>query len=109
MNQRLRPHARLTLESDWLRNDVALPRAIEGAVFSTTLVITRAVFAFSNRSFVRGLFQIDTDENETRANIVFRHTYRPGSDLFVVYNEDDGAADVRRRQILVKATLYVLP
>ncbi len=49
------------------------------------------IIAFSPRAFVRALIQTNDDEHEARAN-VFRYTYRPGADLFVVYNENRNSA-----------------
>jgi len=53
------------------------------------------------------------DEDEARVNLLFRYTYRPGSDLYVVFNEDRGVAgnlpEIKRRQLLVKTTFHWVP
>lgn len=108
---RVRPINRLTLELELVHNEVSLPRP--NGEFSDDLVITRATFAFSSRAFLRSLIQIDDQEEEARFNVLFRYTYRPGADLFVVYNEDRDVGPLRsgpkRRQLLVKLTVFVAP
>jgi len=104
-------HGRLTLAVDYNRNVVSLP--IDGGDFATNLVIARAAYAFSTHAFLRGLVQVNDADEEARINVLFRYTYRPGSDLFVVYNEDRGIRGkrptIQRRQVLVKATFYWVP
>ena len=106
-----KPHNRLRLSAFYLRNDVSLP--IEGGVFKTNLFIFRGVVAFSPRAFVRALIQFNDDSQETLANVLFRYTYRPGSDLFIVYNEDRDTAGAssfpKRRELIVKLTFYTVP
>lgn len=108
---RVRPHRRLALSLQYFRNRVDLP--IEGGQFTTNLVVTRAIFAFSPRAVIRGLFQYNDDEEESAANVAFRYTYRPGADLFVVYNEERDIGieqtGIKRRELLVKMTFYFVP
>jgi len=106
-----KPHNRVRLSAFYLRNDVSLP--IEGGVFTTNLFIFRGVVAFSSRAFVRALIQFNDDSQETLANVLFRYNYRPGSDLFIVYNEDHDTAGTssftKRRELIVKLTFYAVP
>jgi hypothetical protein len=106
---RYRPHPRVNLELDYTRNAVALP--LPGGRFTTRLVVTRAGYAFSPYAFVRALIQVN--ENDTVAmNMLFRYTYRPGADLFVVYNEERAIGGRRsangRRELLAKVTIYMM-
>jgi hypothetical protein len=107
----VRPHLRLGLSVDYSRNRVDVP--VEGGDFTTNLVVTRAVLAFSPRAYIRGLFQYNDDDEEATANVLFRYTYRPGADIYVVYNEerDIGVAEpgVKQRELLVKMTFYFVP
>ena len=93
------------------RNDASLP--IDGGQFTTNLFIFRGIFAFSPRAYVRALVQFNDDAGETLANVLFRYTYRPGSDLFVVYNEDRDTTGPssfpRHRELIVKLTFYTVP
>ena len=104
-------HNRVRVNAFYSRNDVSLP--VEGGKFTTNLLILRGVVAFSPRAFVRALIQFNDDSQESLANVLFRYTYRPGSDLFVVYNEDRDVAGPRsmltHRELLVKLTFYSVP
>ena len=104
-------HNRVRVNAFYSRNDVSLP--VEGGQFTTNLLILRGVVAFSPRAFVRALIQFNDDSQESLANVLFRYTYRPGSDLFVVYNEDRDVAGPRsmltHRELLVKLTFYSVP
>lgn len=108
---RVRPTDRLTFEATYLRDHVDIEA--RQAVFLANVFIGRASYAFSPRAFVRALIQTNDDEHEARANVLFRYTYRPGADLFVVYNEnrDFGLEDnvVKDRQFLVKLTVFFTP
>ena len=78
--------------------------------FVTNLGVFRALFAFSPKAYVRGLFQYNDDDQEAGANVLFRYTYRPGADIFVVFNEErdtDGVGwNITNREFLVKMTFY---
>jgi hypothetical protein len=104
----LRPHRRLAVQIQYFRNHVDLP--LEGGNFVTNLGIARALFAFSPKAYIRGLFQYNDDDQEARANILFRYTYRPGADIFVVLNEERDTDvvgwNVTNRELLVKMTFY---
>jgi hypothetical protein len=108
---RMRPADRLVVDLQYTRNDVELP--VPRGDFVTNLVVVRAGLAFSTRAFVRALYQVNDDDEESRLNVLFRWIWRPGSDLFVVYNEDRGlqgaVPPVIRREFLVKATVYWVP
>jgi hypothetical protein len=107
----LRPHGRVGLSLEYFRNRVDLP--VEGGRFVTNLAIMRAVFAFSPRAYIRSLFQYNDDDDKAAANVLFRYTYRPGADIFVVYNEErdtgGSAWSVAKRELLVKVTFYFVP
>ena len=55
--------------------------------FTTTLVTTRTSFTFTPLMFVSALVQYNSVRNSASANLRFRWEYQPGSELFVVYNE----------------------
>jgi hypothetical protein len=106
-----RLHQRFVLGVQYSRNDVHVP--VDGGEFATNLVAARATFAFSPRAYLQGLLQRDDDSREGRAKVVFRWTYRPGADLFIVYDETRGVLGelppVKQRRFLVKATAYLTP
>ena len=106
-----KPHNRVRASVSYFRNDVEIP--IAGGDFITNLVVLRGVIAFSPNAFVRALLQFNDDSQEALANVLFRYSYRPGSDLFVVYNEErdtfGGDSRPRNRELLVKITFYLVP
>jgi hypothetical protein len=106
-----KPHPRVRASVSYSRNDVEIP--IEGGDFITNLLVLRGVVAFSPNAFVRALLQFNDDSREALANVLFRYSYRPGSDLFVVYNEErdvfGGDSFPRNRELLVKITFYFVP
>jgi hypothetical protein len=106
-----KPHGRVRASASYFRNDVDLP--VDGGDFVTNLFILRAIVAFSTNAFVRALVQFNDDSQEALANVLFRYSYRPGSDLFIVYNEDRDTAGAgtspRTRELVVKITFYAVP
>jgi len=106
-----RVRQQLTVGLDYSRNDVAVP--IAGGTFVANLVAVRTTYAFSPRAFLSALAQRDDDARKSRVQAVFRYTYRPGADLFVVYDETRNilgeTPPVHARKFLVKMTVYAVP
>ena len=75
--------------------------------FTTTLVGSRVTFTMTPFSFVSALLQYDSSASVVSANVRLRWEYQPGSELFVVYNEERDALTRRfpglqTRAIIVK-------
>ena len=64
-------------------NRVTLP---EGD-FTTTVVGSRVTYTVTPLMFISGLVQYGSRDESVGTNLRFRWEYRPGSELFVVYNE----------------------
>ena len=97
--------SRFLLEPSISFNRVELP---QGA-FDVELVDLRAVYTMNPRMFVSALFQYDSESRELAANVRLRWEYRPGSELFVVYNEQrdtlrQGFPGLNNRALIVKVT-----
>ena len=73
----------LTVEPGLSLNWVRLP---EGD-FRTDLATARTTYTLTPLAFVSALLQYNSSTNALSANIRFRWEYLPGSELFVVYNE----------------------
>ena len=56
--------------------------------FTTNLVGTRVTYTATPRMFASALLQYNSSLNAVSANIRFRWEYRPGSEIFVVFNEE---------------------
>ena len=96
---RMSTHVDLSLS--WSTNWVDLP---EGA-FTTRLASARLQLAFRNDLALLSLFQYNDSSKQFSANVRFNWIPRPGSDLFIVYNELDdtqGGLGVKNRSLVVK-------
>ena len=73
----------LSVEPSVSFNWVDLP---EGR-FTTQLVTARTTYTVTPQMFVSALLQYNSSNSSLGANLRLRWEYRPGSELFVVYNE----------------------
>ncbi len=76
----------LALEPSLTINWIDLPYG----AFTTKLYRTRVNYAFSPRMFLSGLVQYNSSSDTVSTNLRLRWEYSPGSELFVVYTEDQG-------------------
>ena len=79
---------------------------VQGA-FTTTVAGTRVIYSMTPLMFTSALVQYNSDARNMSANVRFRWEYRPGSELFVVYNEERDTAtqaypDLKNRAFIVK-------
>jgi hypothetical protein len=73
--------------------------------FTTHLAATRMQIAFRDDVALQGLFQFNQDTQQFSTNVRFNWIVKPGSELFVVYNELDrwwSGFDVRNRSLVFK-------
>jgi hypothetical protein len=73
----------LAVEPNIAINWIDLPQGS----FTTRLLGTRATLTFTQRMFFTALPQYNSTANALSANFRFRWEFRPGSELFVIYNE----------------------
>ncbi|HUQ86079.1 MAG TPA: DUF5916 domain-containing protein [Vicinamibacterales bacterium] len=105
----VRASSRFSTEIQYNRNDVKMP----WGNFLVNLSTVRVDYTFSPRMTIRSLTQYNTSSNEISNNVRFNFIYRPGSDIYVVYNDLSQTglpADIfgrKDRQLVVKAT-YLL-
>ena len=105
----IRASSRLAAEIQYNRNDVKMP----WGDFLVNLSTLRVDYTFSPRMTVRSLTQYNTSTHEVSNNVRFNFIYRPGSDIYIVYNDLSQTglpADIfgrKDRQLVVKAT-YLL-
>jgi hypothetical protein len=98
---------RLSTEAAYTRNDVTLP----GGDFQVDLASLRVDFALSPTMSLRSLSQYNSQTDQFSTSARYRWTYRPGSDIYVVYNELQRDPQTgfyfRDRSLIVKATFLV--
>jgi hypothetical protein len=105
----VRASSRLSTEVQFNRNDVTMP----WGDFLVNLTTLRVDYTFSPRMTIRSLTQYNSATREVSNNIRYNLIHRPGSDLYVVYNElrqTGMPADVfaqKDRQLVIKVN-YLL-
>ncbi len=101
-----RPSRRWSSETTWNRADIDLP----AGDFVTNLVRQRLSIALSPDIVLSALAQYSNVSDELGLNVRFNWIYRPGADLFIVYNQGwlapDGVSmlDAVDRRLAVKFT-----
>ena len=93
------------VEPTYSVNWIDLP---EGA-FTTHLFGSRVIYTMTPKMFTSALLQYNSAGNAVAANIRFRWEYQPGSELFVVYNEQRDTLgpqfpELENRAFIVKIT-----
>ena len=81
---RMNAGSRLSLEPAYLLNVVDLA---EGS-FTSQLIGSRVTYTMTPMMFTSALLQYNSSSHAVSANVRLRWEYRPGSELFVVFNED---------------------
>ena len=74
---------RMSLEPTVQINRISLPQGR----FTATVATTRATYTFTSRMFLSALVQYNSAIDQMGTNVRFRWEYSPGSELFVVYND----------------------
>ncbi|MCP4201616.1 MAG: carbohydrate binding family 9 domain-containing protein [bacterium] len=102
---RIRPNRFVRSETTWQYNDVDLP----GGAFTATVLRERLSLAASPRLRADTFLQYNDLDELFAANVRFNWIYKPGADLFVVFNQtwdapSLGDLDRRDRQVIVKFT-----
>ncbi len=96
------PH--IGLELEYSHNDIDVP----GGAFTTDLVQARLKLAVNTRLFGNALLQYNSQNRAFSANLRVDFIHRPGSDLFIVFNErrdvEDGRWNPESRAFIVKLT-----
>jgi hypothetical protein len=94
----------LGVDMNYSRNEVELP--VPNGRFTTNLMSTRAVYAFTARAFLNAFVQYNADTHQLSSNIRFNIAHRPLSDIFLVYNDrrDLRTDRLQERAFIIKVT-----
>ncbi len=79
----LRPVPNFWLECNLVYNDIDLPQGD----FINHLLQGRMIYSYSKKLSLMGLVQWNSDTDEVNSNFRLHYIYRPGSDIYLVYNE----------------------
>jgi len=96
---------RFTVESDYEFNQVDLPQGD----FLTNVLSNRFIYSFSPDLFVRGFVQWNSEGEVVGGNFLFNYRYRPGSDIYLVYNQawdTEEGFDQLNRSLQLKTTYF---
>ena len=98
------PNANLELTVGYTHNRVDVPTGS----FTADLARLRVGYAFSTTLVANALLQYSEQDDELSVSVRINFIHRPGSDLFIVFNEERGSAasiwDVNTRAAAVKLT-----
>jgi hypothetical protein len=100
-----RPEYHFSFDANYSRNHVTLP----DGTFTTNLVGTRFLYAFTPRAFFNAFLQYNADTRQVSSNLRFNITYRPLSDVYLVYNDtrDTARGEIVGRSFAVKLTRLI--
>ena len=103
----LAPGSHLSADLGFTHNDVEIP----GGEFTANIASVRLRYAFTTTLTANALLQYNSLDRRISANVRLNFIHRPGSDLFIVLNEergsDDSVWDFRSRGLVAKLT-YLL-
>lgn len=105
LGARLRPNKRLSAGLTYNVNRVDLP--IENGSFSTHVVRGRVSYTFTPNLFIKAFLQWNAFENRIVSNILLNLIHRPGSDLYLVFNDvydTSNTIRVSNRTVVAKFT-----
>ena len=116
----IRPNARFSIEPSIEFNRITLPekKLDDGTVLAETEFDANAFggrvsYSFSTTLFTKLFAQWSTDRDVISANFLVNYIYRPGSDFYLVFNQNydtrDGGAELLDWAILGKMTYWWNP
>jgi hypothetical protein len=95
---------RLSSTIDYSFNDVK----ISSGNFQTHLLGVRFLYTFTPRMYLKAFVQWNSESKAVINNVLFNFIHTPGSDLYIVYNEelDVGGASFKskNRSVILKFT-----
>ena len=100
----------LSVEPSYSINQVDL---VEGS-FTSHLAGSRVTYTLTPLMFVSALVQYNSGTYSASTNVRLRWEYQPGSELFIVYNDDRntltrGLSDVSTRAFIIKINRLLRP
>jgi len=91
----LRPNANFSVETKYFRNNINLP--IPRGEYATNLAIARLVYSFTPRLFAKVFVQYNDDDDSFNTNFLLNWIHRPGSNFYLVYNDQEDVAGAKWR------------
>jgi hypothetical protein len=101
----LKLNRHMNLEFLYDRNHFDLP--VEGGKFYTNIAAGRFIYSFSPDLFAKAYLQWNSTEDLFRADFLVRWIYKPGANIFLIYNETrkiGNGSQVQDRALMLKIT-----
>ncbi len=95
----------LNVEFIYDYNNFDLP--VDGGKFSTNIAATRIIYSFTPDLFAKAYLQYNDDEDVFRSNFLIRWIYKPGADIYFIYNETREVGTqgyLQDRAVMIKMT-----
>ncbi len=108
LNSYFRPADKVAVDLTWNWNRVDVP--FENGEFTTNIVGFRFNYSFSTELYVKTFIQWNSFDNRIVSNILLNYIHSPGSNFYLVYNEELntlGGVRTSNRTLLAKLT-YLL-
>ncbi len=108
IGMQLKTSFHLNFEAEYQHNRIRLP--IENGNFSTNLLIGRITWGLTTRIFNKLFVQWNDADKKANLNFLFNYRYLPGSDIYLVYNEqwDAGTALRSKNRTVIAKLTYTL-
>jgi len=95
----------LSVEMSLSRNQFDLP--VEGGKFTAGILGTRIIYSLTPELYAKAFIQWNDDEDLFKSNFLIRWIYKPGANVYFIYNETQelgSPAPLQDRAIMIKAT-----
>ncbi|MCK4932746.1 MAG: carbohydrate binding family 9 domain-containing protein, partial [Candidatus Aminicenantes bacterium] len=95
----------LNIEFIYDYNNFDLP--VEGGKFSSNIAATRIIYSFTPDLYAKAYLQYNDDEDVFRSNFLIRWIYKPGANIYFIYNETREVGNQRYLQdrvVMIKMT-----
>jgi len=98
----------LNIEFIYDRNQFDLP--VEGGKFTTNIAGSRIIYSLSPDLFAKAYLQWNDDENLMISNVLVRWIYKPGANIYFIYNETRRLGTpgyLKDRTLMVKVSFLI--
>jgi hypothetical protein len=95
----------LNIEFIYDYNNFDLP--VNGGKFSTNIAATRLIYSFTPELYAKAYLQYNDDEDVFKSNFLIRWIYKPGADIYFIYNETREVGTqgyLQDRAVMIKMT-----
>lgn len=108
LGMQLKTSFHLNFEAEYQHNRIRLP--LENGNFSTNLLIGRVTWAVTTSLFNKLFVQWNDADKKVNLYFLFNYRYMPGSDVYLVYNEqwDAGTTLRTKNRTLIAKLTYIL-